>query len=290
MLTRLVLSVISLSVAFSIVGIFCQCSAEERAKYSCNSFCNDGRHLILLTDGDGQGQKASIAVFDVLRPDYRLRKLVEMDLFNDCSPSLWWLCGTGRFFVTFGEGYVHEDQRKLKNLLCVYDLVRKEATRYQLTDLFTDDQIQLLLDEDGSVQDYCLFNPLFPPNLQRASEDMQLTIFVASQNFEIVVDLQSRSSKVKINASRPTSEELDTDFSKTELLFSASKEPQSGQNALIPKSADVRPKMLRLALGDKTLYYELQPLSGEYEFASSENWVEKNQSLARPICVTPTIP
>jgi hypothetical protein len=277
-------------VILCICGTFCcECLGEERAKYSCCAYSMDGRHLILLTDGDGQGHKASIAVFDILRPDYRLRKLTEMQLLNDCSPREWWLCCAGRFFVTFSEGYVHEDQRKLKNFLCIYDLVRKESKRYQLSDLFTEDQIKLLLNRAGRIRDYNLMNHLFGPRLN--NDDLQLTMYMAQGNLEIVVDLQSLSAKTQTSVSRPTSlQELHGDPNRKLWLFRASSEPQEGQNAFIPESADTRPKMLRLELEDKTIYYELQPASGEYVFASPENWVEKNSKLARPICVTPIMP
>jgi hypothetical protein len=211
-----------------------------------------------------------------------------MQLFNDCSPREWWLCGGGRFFVTFSEGYVHEDQRVLKNFLCIYDLVRKESTRYQLTDLFTEEQVKLLLNQEGRIRDYNLMNPpLFGPKLNE--NELQLTMYIAQGNLEIVVDLQSLSAKTQTSVSRPTWEELMEDPNRKQWVFRASSEAQEGKNAFIPESADVRPKMLKLELEEKTIHYELQPESGEYVFATPKNWVGNN-SLATPICVTPTMP
>ncbi len=80
-----------------------------------------------------------VTVFEVTgEASLSIRRLHQLDLVNKCFPNDHILCGAGRFFLTFDDGYLWADSRKAQNLLAVYDLVRKERKVFSFADIFTE--------------------------------------------------------------------------------------------------------------------------------------------------------
>ena len=101
----------------------------------------DGHAFIyILSHGDNKKQTAMVTVFEVTGTEkLSIRRLHQVDLANRCFPNSHILCGAGRFFLTFDDGYLWADARKAENFLAVYDLVRNERRVFRFSDIFTDE-------------------------------------------------------------------------------------------------------------------------------------------------------
>ena len=243
--------------------------------------------LYIISLGDGISQAARLTVFDIIgKEEVQIRKLHEMELANLCQPKEHILCGAGRFFLTFDEGYLFRDVRDTKNLLVVYDLVRKERTVYRLDDLFTEE----VLKQQGHSSNESIemsewrqsignAEQHFDPNLLtfRIPLPQPKTNVDGALYQEIVVDLPSRVASI-----RPASKYVsidDTRVTDRALEYPNNYiEPSHGM-----EQPNRLPQFLRLVnfRGHDQLVFEYDSNTQEYREVANEKWVLKDKLKSR---------
>jgi hypothetical protein len=247
------------------------------------------RHSLfyIISLGDGISQTARLTVFDVIgNAKVQIRKLHHMELANLCQPKEHILCGAGRFFITFDEGYLFRNVRETKNLLAVYDLVRKERTIYTFDDLFTEE----VLKQQGHANNENIeisewrqsighADQHFDPNLLtfRIPLPEPKTNKEGSLYQEIVIDLPNRFANIRpaktfvsIDDTRVTDRALEYPNNYIE--------PSHGM-----EQPNRLPQFLRLVnfRGHDQLVFEYDSNTEEYREVANEKWVLKDKLKSR---------
>lgn len=127
---------------------------EDRAWFE-GSFHENRKFVTILASGNGTTRNAHLTVYEVLAPNFQLRRLHSRFLLHQCHYTRACLCSGGRFFVTKNV-LSHGD---LRYPLVIYDLVRNEQTAYELDQLFSPDQQSRIkktihLKNINSMEDY----------------------------------------------------------------------------------------------------------------------------------------
>ncbi len=232
----------------------------------------------IISLGDGLSQTARLTVFEVTGVDeIAIRKLHQVDLANRCTPLEHILCGAGRFFLTFDEGYLFRDVRKTKNMLGVYDLLRKERTVYAFDDLFTEEVLkrqglssaeyvsaQKWRQDLGKVEQHFDTNHLvFRVPLPKPERKSDPPMFQ-----EIVIDLPTRAAQVEL-----ASKFVDIDATRIQdpKLEYPNNYIEASQGA---EQSSRMPQYLRLVnfRGHDALVFEYDSESGEYRKVALEKW------------------
>jgi hypothetical protein len=99
----------------------------------------DWRFLTIIATGNKDDRKAHVSIYEILRPDFRLRRFQDIELVNSYSPMGLHLSYEGRFVVTVDDMVRSKDPAFA---FVIYDLIRKEQTIHKLGDLFTETEIR----------------------------------------------------------------------------------------------------------------------------------------------------
>ncbi len=100
----------------------------------------NSKFVTILANGNGSSRNAHLTVYEVLTPDFKLRRLHSRFLMHQCHYQHCCLCAAGRFFITINDWWAGE----ISHPLVIYDLARNEYTSYSVDELFTVDQLSTI--------------------------------------------------------------------------------------------------------------------------------------------------
>ncbi|MDX1930293.1 MAG: hypothetical protein SFV81_27455 [Pirellulaceae bacterium] len=253
------------------------------------AFKDNQAGFYIISFGDGISQTAKLTVFEILgEKQITIRRLHQIDLVNSCRPSDHILCGAGRFFLTFDEGYMWSDIRETRNLLVIYDLMRKEHTVLKYADLFSDDffkdrgKIGVVSSSDwkqGIRYPEEHFDPLsltfripMPESVKMANP----TKFGDTVNYEIMIDLLMRTAKLQPIAGTANSAQKAAAINDSMNLrnYDIAISQGTEQSSRLPML--IRFSKLR---GHVELVFELDVNTLEYTEVNREKWTEPGKYL-----------
>jgi hypothetical protein len=247
-------------------------NADEKINYYTFAFEKDN-FLAIVAGGNKRDRSAYLTVFEVLKPDHRLRRLHQTKLLNGCSPKSFALCGSGRFFLTMNEW---KDPRISKYALVIYDLVRREHTAYRLKEFLPESEANATETVHWHWGRY--YSDRFNPDT--------MEFYINDTNKEdsprhecpfIVVDLPTR--KVRLESPR---KENQNPFIQSRLATGWNH--SDGNDDELSEKVDGPPKMvpklLRYGIWEdskvevKAYTYRLNLETDEYHLVPNEEWIE----------------
>ncbi len=287
---------------------------EEWIRFDCDSYEN-GKFITIAASGNGTTRNAHLAVYEILAPNFRMRRLHSRFLLHQCLYTQACLCSGGRFFVTKND-YQYEEKRYP---LVVYDLVRNEHTSYELDGLFSPNQkMQILkVTDDPENEDnprnpigfYGWSQPLVESEKHFDAKSMSFTLYASGPDslddwrdvsqlqqvtkpfINIVIDLPTRLAKaVASSETKDLRPKGDGPHDGTDRVYLECVQQESIADAVFDKAGKriLLPRLIQMHHPNpkSQQVYRLEPETQEYVAVDASEWSnDKNDKKKGNWCI-----
>ena len=261
------------------------------------------KFLTICADGNGSTRHAQLTVYEVLAPNWELRRLHSRTLVHQCYYTHCCLCAAGRFFITVNEKWWEE----ISYPLVIYDLVRNEESKYSLDELFTPNQLSLIrktMGEEDTVgtAGFGWAQPLhqsehhfdaknltftihgvgpweYDNDVLRGWGDLPAQLGIEKPFVPVVIDLPTRVAKAITSAQTKDIREVNREGTGIDCVDQVSSDDaiydKSKKRILLPRMIQVDYKVTRLT-------YKLDAETQEYVIVEPNDW--QRGEIVRRIC------